>query len=51
MCSSDLTGLARGEMIFNKEKLLSLGGTSGGIQKWKHKLEEAKEQEVFPVKV
>ena len=44
-----LTGLARGEMIFNKEKLLSLGGTSGGIQKWKHKLEEAKEQEVFPV--
>ena len=44
-----LTGLARGEMIFNKEKLLSLGGTSGGIQKWKHKLEEAREQEVFPV--
>jgi NADH-quinone oxidoreductase subunit I len=45
-----LTGLARGEMIYNKEKLLSLGGTHGGIQKWKHKLEEAKEQEMFPVK-
>ena len=44
-----LTGLARGEMIFNKEKLLSLGGTHSGIQKWKHKLAEAKEQEVFPV--
>ena len=46
-----LTGLSRKEMIYNKEKLLSLGGTHGGIQKWKHKLEEAKEQESFPVKV
>lgn len=46
-----LTGLARGEMIYNKEKLLTLGGTHAGIQKWKHKLEEAKEQETFPVKV
>ena len=46
-----LTGLSRGEMIYNKEKLLSLGGVSPGIQKWKHKLEEAKAQENFPVKL
>ena len=45
-----LTGLARGEMIYNKEKLLALGGTHPGIQKWKHKLEEARAQESFPVK-
>jgi hypothetical protein len=38
-------------MIYNKEKLLALGGVHGGVQKWKHKLEEAKEQENFPVKV
>ncbi|MBI5775122.1 MAG: NADH-quinone oxidoreductase subunit I [Verrucomicrobia bacterium] len=44
-----LTGLARGEMVFNKEKLLSLGGTHAGIQKWKHKLDEAEEQETFPI--
>ena len=36
-------------MIYNKEKLLALGGTHGGILKWKHKLEEAEEQDVFPV--
>jgi len=46
-----LTGTGREEMIYNKEKLLALGGTHGGIQKWKHKLEEAKAQEHFPVKV
>jgi NADH-quinone oxidoreductase subunit I len=46
-----LTGLTRAEMIYDKEKLLALGGTVGGVQKWKHKLEEAKEQETFPVKV
>jgi NADH-quinone oxidoreductase subunit I len=46
-----LTGQSRDEMIYNKEKLLALGGTHGGIQKWKHKLEEAKAQENFPVKV
>ena len=46
-----LTGQSREEMIFNKEKLLQLGGVSPGIQKWKHKAEEAKEQENFPVKV
>ena len=45
-----LTGLSRAEMIYDKEKLLALGGTHGGIQKWKHKLEEANEQESFPVK-
>jgi len=45
-----LTGKSREEMIYNKEKLLALGGTHAGIQKWKHKLEEAEEQDVFPVK-
>lgn len=46
-----LTGLSREEMIYNKEKLLKLGGVHAGIQKWKHKLEEAREQETFPVAV
>ena len=46
-----LTGASREEMIYNKEKLLALGGTHAGVQKWKHKLEEAKVQEHFPVKV
>jgi NADH-quinone oxidoreductase subunit I len=46
-----LTGHSRDEMIYSKEKLLALGGTHGGIQKWKHKLEEAKAQDNFPVKV
>ena len=45
-----LTGQSREEMIYDKEKLLALGGVHGGIQKWKQKLEEAKEQEDFPVK-
>lgn len=45
-----LTGSNRREMIYNKEKLLALGGTHAGVQKWKHKLEEAKAQENFPVK-
>lgn len=44
-----LSGLSRAEMIYNKEKLLSLGGTHPGIQKWKHKLEEARAQENFPI--
>ena len=44
-----LTGTSRDEMIYNKEKLLALGGTHIGIQKWKHKLDEAKEQHVFPI--
>jgi len=46
-----ITGHSRNELIFNKEKLLKLGGVHPGIQKWKHKAEEAKEQEAFPVKV
>ena len=46
-----LIGLSRKEMIYDKEKLLSLGGEVGGIQKWKLTLEEAKAQENFPVKV
>jgi NADH-quinone oxidoreductase subunit I len=46
-----LTALKREELIYNKEKLLSLGGVSPGVQKWKHKLEEAKAQESFPVKL
>ena len=45
-----LTSLTRNEMIYDKEKLLALGGTHAGIQKWKHKLEEAREQETFPLK-
>ena len=46
-----LTGTSRAEMIYNKEKLLALGGTHAGIQKWKHKAQEAQAQESFPVKV
>jgi NADH-quinone oxidoreductase subunit I len=46
-----ITGHDRSEFIYNKEKLLNLGGVSPGIQKWKHKLEEAQAQENFPVKV
>jgi len=45
-----LTALNRSELIYNKEKLLALGGEVGGIQKWKLKLDEAKAQENFPVK-
>ncbi len=45
-----LTSGSRAELIYNKEKLLSLGGTHAGIQKWKHKAEETKAQENFPVK-
>jgi NADH-quinone oxidoreductase subunit I len=32
-----LNGLTREEMIYNKEKLLAMGGTHAGIQKWKNK--------------
>ncbi len=45
-----LTGTSRQELIYNKEKLLSLGGQHAGIQKWQHKAEEAETQEQFPVK-
>jgi len=45
-----LTGTSREEMIYNKEKLLALGGVHNDrIRKWKRKLEEAKEQAAFPV--
>ena len=44
-----LTGLTREEMIYNKERLLELGGVHAGTRKWKHKLEEAAAQESFPV--
>ena len=44
-----LTGLARGEMIYDKERLLAEGGVHNGIQKWKQKFEEAEIQDVFPV--
>ena len=44
-----LTGTSRKEMIYNKEKLLALGGVHlDKIQKWKHKAEEAREQGVTP---
>ena len=40
-----LTGTNREEMIYNKEKLLALGGIhQDPIQKWKQKLREAREQ-------
>jgi NADH-quinone oxidoreductase subunit I len=46
-----LIGANRQEMIFNKDKLLSLGGVhQDSIQKWKRKAEEAARQEEFPVK-
>src|SRR5580704_14459920 len=46
-----LTGLSRQEMIYNKEKLLALGGIHDDkIHKWKQKADEAKAQEIFPVK-
>jgi NADH-quinone oxidoreductase subunit I len=44
-----LTGETRAEMVFNKEKLLQLGGTHiDQIKKWGKKAEEAKEQGMLP---
>jgi len=44
-----LSGLSREEMIFNKEKLLALGGVHNDpIMKWKKKAREAMEQKIFP---
>jgi NADH-quinone oxidoreductase subunit I len=44
-----ITGLTRQELVYNKEKLLELGGTHNDqIRKWKQKAEEAKEQGVTP---
>jgi NADH-quinone oxidoreductase subunit I len=46
-----LVGLSRQNMIYNKERLLSLGGVhQDAIRKWKHKQEEAARQVSFPVK-
>ena len=43
-----LTGTSRREMVYNKEKLLSLGGVhQDSIQKWKRKEREAQAQESF----
>jgi NADH-quinone oxidoreductase subunit I len=45
-----LTGLSRAEMIYDKEKLLSLGGVHHDtIKKWEHKAREAQAQETFPL--
>ena len=45
-----LTGSNREEMIFNKDKLLELGGTHHDrIKKWEKKTADAKAQETFPV--
>jgi NADH-quinone oxidoreductase subunit I len=44
-----LTGTSREEMLYNKEKLLALGGVhQDKIRKWQHKAEEAREQGVAP---
>jgi NADH-quinone oxidoreductase subunit I len=46
-----LVGTSRSEMIFNKSKLLALGGThQDRIRKWKQKAAEAAQQTEFPVK-
>ena len=46
-----LHGTSRKEMIYDKEKLLALGGThQDSIKKWARKAKEAEEQESFPVK-
>lgn len=43
-----LTGLSREEMIYNKEKLLELGGERHDeIKKWEHKTKEAESQPHF----
>jgi NADH-quinone oxidoreductase subunit I len=45
-----LNAESRQELIYNKEKLLALGGVhQDKIWKWKHKAEEAEKQETFPV--
>jgi hypothetical protein len=44
-----LVGTSRQEMIYNKEKLLALGGVhQDKIRKWKKKADEAKAQGVTP---
>jgi NADH-quinone oxidoreductase subunit I len=45
-----LTGTSRAELIYNKEKLLELGGVHNDrIRKWQQKAKEAQEQEAFPI--
>ena len=44
-----LTALAREELVYDKEKLLELGGVHAGVQKWKKKRDDARKQELFPV--
>ncbi len=44
-----LTGESRKELIYDKEKLLALGGVHHDkIRKWQHKAEEAKQQGMEP---
>ena len=44
-----LTGTSREELIYNKEKLLALGGVHNDrIRKWQQKAKEAQEQHAFP---
>ncbi len=44
-----LTGLTRQEMIYNKEKLLDLGGVhQDKILKWRNKIAEAEDQGMTP---
>ena len=44
-----LTGESRKEMVYNKEKLLTLGGVhQDKIRKWEKKAAEAEEQGVQP---
>jgi NADH-quinone oxidoreductase subunit I len=44
-----LTGTSRAEMIYNKEKLLALGGVhQDKIRKWKTKADEARAQGLQP---
>jgi NADH-quinone oxidoreductase subunit I len=46
-----LTSTTRKELIYNKEKLLALGGVhQDPIQKWKQKAQETVKQQTFPVK-
>jgi NADH-quinone oxidoreductase subunit I len=44
-----LTGESRAELVYNKEKLLQLGGVHvDNIKKWGRKAEEAREQGILP---
>ena len=44
-----LSGTDRAAMVYNKEKLLSLGGAHTGVAKWQQKRDEARAQTEFPV--